>query len=717
MIESGFKSDRGMFVRVSRVLVFLVAVFVCTSIVICPAHAEDSSTPSRFNEADESSGQDLGTQGAQPTNGQPGRELAGERSSSRDVTLSNAATPVGTDSSASKNESSAKPEADDSKADASAQQKPVKKPIKAGWMQDSDGTWYYFANPKAKPSTGWIASGGAWYWLQPDANGAMATSKWITDKDKEYYLTSSGVMATGWVKHDGKWYYANGSGAKVKNAWIAPGGRWYWLEADGSMAEAKWVSVKGADYYLAGSGVMATGWVKYDGKWYYTNGSGAKVKGGWIAPGGAWYWLQPDANGAMAEAKWVTDKGKKYYLTSSGAMATGWYKASAKDAAGKDAINWYYADGSGAQVKNGWVCPHGTWYWLQGDLEGDLLGSMATDRWISPDGKRYYLTESGAMALGWFKVKGDKSTWYYAQGSGAQVQSGWQYVNGRWYWFDKDKKGAMTNESLKTIDGKQYSFTQNGDMRSHCQVTLETKEDGTKIAGYAADSGAISRIGKFDKDGKLILTDDGGKIISGWHKTAGLWFYGASKTGIAHTGWLELGGVWYYLDSSGAMVASNRNIDGKYEQFDGSGRWLGTNTLASRAQGYSSGTNRLILVDRGAHQVGVFTGSQGNWSPTYLWSCVTGAPGTPTITGPSERQEARSELSPPTAVHTTARKLRADTSSIPSWHRIASSGTAFRMGAYGLHIPMPNGYTTTLLLERRWPYLTRHLRACTPTKL
>lgn len=562
MIESGFKSDRGMFVRVSRVLVFLVAVFVCTSIVICPAHAEDSSTPSRFNEADESSGQDLGTQGAQPTNGQPGRELAGERSSSRDVTLSNAATPVGTDSSASKNESSAKPEADDSKADASAQQKPVKKPIKAGWMQDSDGTWYYFANPKAKPSTGWIASGGAWYWLQPDANGAMATSKWITDKDKEYYLTSSGVMATGWVKHDGKWYYANGSGAKVKNAWIAPGGRWYWLEADGSMAEAKWVSVKGADYYLAGSGVMATGWVKYDGKWYYTNGSGAKVKGGWIAPGGAWYWLQPDANGAMAEAKWVTDKGKKYYLTSSGAMATGWYKASAKDAAGKDAINWYYA-----------------------------------------------------------------------QGSGAQVQSGWQYVNGRWYWFDKDKKGAMTNESLKTIDGKQYSFTQNGDMRSHCQVTLETKEDGTKIAGYAADSGAISRIGKFDKDGKLILTDDGGKIISGWHKTAGLWFYGASKTGIAYTGWLELGGVWYYLDSSGAMVASNRNIDGKYEQFDGSGRWLGTNTLASRAQGYSSGTNRLILVDRGAHQVGVFTGSQGNWSPTYLWSCVTGAPGTPTITG------------------------------------------------------------------------------------
>ena len=39
-------------------------------------------------------------------------------------------------------------------------QKPEKKPIKAGWMQDADGTWYYFTNPNAKPATGWVKSGG-----------------------------------------------------------------------------------------------------------------------------------------------------------------------------------------------------------------------------------------------------------------------------------------------------------------------------------------------------------------------------------------------------------------------------------------------------------------------------------------------------------------------------------------------------------------------------
>lgn len=55
--------------------------------------------------------------------------------------------------------------------------------------------------------------------------------------------------------------------------------------------------------------------------------------------------------------------------------------------------------------------------------------------------------------------------------------------------------------------------------------------------------------------------------------------------------------------------------------------------MLNRASGYSSGTNYLILVDRSAHKVGVFKGSRNNWSLQYYWSCVTGAPSSPTITG------------------------------------------------------------------------------------
>ena len=56
--------------------------------------------------------------------------------------------------------------------------------------------------------------------------------------------------------------------------------------------------------------------------------------------------------------------------------------------------------------------------------------------------------------------------------------------------------------------------------------------------------------------------------------------------------------------------------------------------MRSYINGYSSGTQWLIAVNRSTHRVGVFKGGRNNWSLQYYWSCVTGAPSTPTITGP-----------------------------------------------------------------------------------
>ena len=363
-------------------------------------------------------------------------------------------------------------------------QKPEKKPIKAGWMQDADGTWYYFTNLNAKPATGWVKSGGKWYWMQPKKNGAMATSTWITDQGKRYYVNASGVMVKGWFKLSDGWYYANKSGAQQMN--------------------------------------------------------------GWVKSGSKWYWLQGDEQGLMAANQWITDQGKQYYLTGSGAMATKWVK---------NGSDWYYTNNSGARVMNGWIKSGSKWYWLQGDKEGLMLAN-----------------------------------------------------------------------EMKTIEGKQYSFAADGAMRANSQVNL-----GNDVAGYASSSGAVSRIGEY-KDGKLVLTDNDGKIQTGWQKKAGKWFYGG-EGGVAHVGWLKLGKTWYYLDSSAAMVTGTRTIDGKTNIFAASGKWLGTDAMVTKAQGYSSGTPWLILVDRGRHTVGIFHGSKGNWNLEQKFSCVTGAPGSPTITG------------------------------------------------------------------------------------
>lgn len=56
-------------------------------------------------------------------------------------------------------------------------------------------------------------------------------------------------------------------------------------------------------------------------------------------------------------------------------------------------------------------------------------------------------------------------------------------------------------------------------------------------------------------------------------------------------------------------------------------------TMYNIAQGYSSATNYLILVNSYTNRLAIFQGSYGNWTPVQFWLCSTGALGTPTVFG------------------------------------------------------------------------------------
>jgi len=85
------------------------------------------------------------------------------------------------------------------------------------------------------------------------------------------------------------------------------------------------------------------------------------------------------------------------------------------------------------------------------------------------------------------------------------------------------------------------------------------------------------------------------------------------------------------------MYTGDRVIDGYTYHFGSNG--ICTNydplkvSMIQEAQIYWSNTDYLILVNRGAHKVSVFRGGIYDWSLLYYFDCVTGAPGTPTITG------------------------------------------------------------------------------------
>lgn len=136
-----------------------------------------------------------------------------------------------------------------------------------GWHY-LEGSWYYVRGGKA--TTGWVKDAGKWYFLSED--GRMKTG-WIRDDGKWYYLTGSGAMKTGWLKDNGNWYYLNKSGAR-KTGWLRDNGKWYYLKKNGVMMTG-WLKIDGNTYYLMRNGVRKTGWLTLGKKKYYFLKNGA----------------------------------------------------------------------------------------------------------------------------------------------------------------------------------------------------------------------------------------------------------------------------------------------------------------------------------------------------------------------------------------------------------------------------------------------------------
>ena len=417
-----------------------------------------------------------------------------------------------------------------------------------------DSTWYYAAS-NGKAYAGWLFQSGTWYWLEPDAGGAMATGLHECNGSL-YWFNSSGAMATGWVLDGGTWYYATGSGALARGP-VSVGGVPYCFDArTGAMLTGYQTDAQGVRRYFGSCGPL-NGWGLVDGSWYWFADGIAST--GWLYTGGSWYWLDPDAGGAMVTGLHACN-GSAYWFNSSGAMATGWVL---------DGGTWYYATASGA-LASGWLNLNGTWYWLDPSTHVMATGLHGCN------GSMYWFNGSGAMATGWVLVGG---TWYYATGSGA-LASGWLNLNGAWYWLDPTTHAMATG--VQTIGSCEYIFNSTGKMMANCW----SNGDGSWMY-HSSSSGAIDLKGIMTDSGIQLIDDDGnartgwiesqgaryycsasGVILTGWQQIAGSWYY-FNPDGRMATGWLNDGSNWYWLDSaSGAMKTGWLSLGGTWYYLD-----------------------------------------------------------------------------------------------------------------------------------------------------
>ena len=536
------------------------------------------------------------------------------------------------------------------------------------WLRNSDGNWFY-ANAGGDLAAGWFYQDGTWYYLDP-ATHVMQVG-FVDLGSGRYYLDASGAMKTGWILVDGNWYWAYSSGA-LASSWQTIGGACYYFDSQTFIMLKGRQKIDGCTYIFGDYG-LANGWYKDGSDWYYcSNGIAAT---GWKLVNSAWYYLDPASDGKMFVG--YLDLGNAaYYLNPNGAMAVGW---------AFDGLNWYYAESSGA-LTSGWHSISGSWYWFD-----DANDHKMVTGFMSIGINQYHFTDSGALSFGWYLSDGN---WYYSDPVNASgiVKTGWLTLNGCYYYLNPIAGGKMSIGQF-AVDGKYYFAKASGALACREWVDVQDSAEAESCKVFAGSdcvlTGAL-RAGKLfisNGDGELVqaqgfVTLGGckfyadptdGSLCSGWKNIDGSWYffdefdgyarsgwiyiggswfylepstfvmrtgwiavggswYYLNSSGYMQTGWLNLGGTWYWLDSSGAMATGWRIVDGSWQYFMSNGAWV-SDYMDAKAQGYSSNTNWLILVDTSRCLTSIYTGSRGNWSLNRRYVCSTGKASTPTVLG------------------------------------------------------------------------------------
>ena len=153
-----------------------------------------------------------------------------------------------------------------------------------------------------------------------------------------------------------------------------------------------------------------------------------------------------------------------------------------------------------------------------------------------------------------------------------------------------------------------YTFT-NCETGKVLDLANGSTADGSNVLQYSANGGANQRW-------RVTYVAGGWRVASALSGTAVLTFSGGAA------------------DGSNACVSSDTGSSSQRFTF-GATTYLPSDqqAMAWKAQNYYSSTNWLALVDTTQNKVAIFSGSRGNWTLQKYWSCASGAPSSPTVTG------------------------------------------------------------------------------------
>ncbi len=212
----------------------------------------------------------------------------------------------------------------------------------------------------------------------------------------------------------------------------------------------------------------------------------------------------------------------------------------------------------------------------------------------------------------------------------AQASTGWKKSGTTWMYY---VNGKALKSQIATIGKKKYGFDKNGKMCLGFYKLWGSTYYGSRNQGAKGCGEILTGYRKIGSGFYYLNPAKLGRVTRGFVKIGGKLRYFRMSDGKQRTtkGWFYYGSAMYYVKSDGT-IATNTTIDGYKIGADGAVRDI--NGMDKKAQGYSSNTRYLILVNKGKHLVNIYKGSKGAWvCVKRSIRCTIGKRSTPTPSG------------------------------------------------------------------------------------
>ena len=215
---------------------------------------------------------------------------------------------------------------------------------------------------------------------------------------------------------------------------------------------------------------------------------------------------------------------------------------------------------------------------------------------------------SGGIKVTWKSVKGATSYRVYRKTSG----SSWKHI--------KTVSSTSYTDGSSLTSGKEYTYT----VRA-CKGSDRSYFDSKGVKELKLSTPTLVSAKKSSSGIKITWKSvKGAEGYRVYRKTSGSsWTRIATTASTSYTDKKAKSSNYIYT------VRAYRGSDLSW--YNSSGVTL--NKMLAKAQGYSSSTKWLILVDTKSNKVGIYNGSKGKWVEKKYWSCTSGARSTPTPKG------------------------------------------------------------------------------------